>query len=114
MKARALLLMLVPAAQASAQTEWRKYDCNPVLEGTPGGWDAVLQSGIPLYSGPDGYQLWYSGGPDLDTVEIGRATSRDGIHWEKDPASGPVLKEASAPHVYRNGQLFVMHYVDWA
>jgi hypothetical protein len=111
----ALFLILVTAAEASGQTEWRKYDCNPVLQSSPGSWEPFLGYGFAVLSHDGSYQLWYSG-----ETAIGRATSPDGVHWEKNPASAPVLKPDPAepweaggvgyPNVYWNGQLLVMHY----
>jgi hypothetical protein len=41
-----LAVSMLPSAM-QGQTEWRKYECNPVLEGTPGSWDESLGGHMP-------------------------------------------------------------------
>ena len=74
-----------------AQTEWTKYENNPVLDfGQFGSWDWVAAAyGSVLFD--DGtYHMWYSGFDGL-TYRIGQATSPDGIDWLKDSLNNPVL-----------------------
>ena len=72
------------------QTEWTKYEGNPVLpQGPPGTWDDEL-AGTPcvLFDGTT-YQMWYCGYGGGTLFRIGYATSSDGIIWTKHP--DPVL-----------------------
>ena len=65
-------------------------DPAPVLQPDPS------EPGIPKLSSPsviqtpDGYVMYFDGGEPTGVTQIGRATSKDGIHWSKynDPATG--------------------------
>jgi predicted GH43/DUF377 family glycosyl hydrolase len=79
----------------TAQTEWVDDPVDPVLEsGGTGEWDeGNFYPGIVIKV--DGtYHMYYIGhlvgAPFLEELDIGHATSTDGIVWEKDPAN-PVL-----------------------
>ncbi|MBC8232168.1 T9SS type A sorting domain-containing protein [bacterium] len=77
-------------ASALGQTEWAKYEGNPVLDlGAPGEWDAYnVYAPSVLYE--DGiYKMWYSG-YNGSNRRIGYATSPDGITWTRY-ADNPVL-----------------------
>jgi predicted GH43/DUF377 family glycosyl hydrolase len=74
---------------------WTKYVNNPVLfPGSSGDWDGVgVFSPCVLFN--DGvYHMWY-GGRDASRIQIGYATSMDGIHWTK-PSNNPVLAVGAA------------------
>ena len=73
---------------------WTKYTNNPVfLKGNYGEWDWTwIESPAILFNNSTGeLQMWYNG---IDTltwkVQIGLATSSDGIHWTKY-LNNPVL-----------------------
>lgn len=82
------VIMLILAGSAISQTEWTKYEGNPVLNAGPvGAWD-----GGHIYDSPvivdetapinQRYKMWY-GGYDGSYVRTGYATSPDGINWTK-------------------------------
>ena len=83
------------AGMASAQTEWVEYEGNPVIEGgSEGEWDdnerwlyevIEVDGTLHLYYGgnPVGAELW-------SQIQVGHATSTDGVEWTMDPAN-PVL-----------------------
>jgi hypothetical protein len=66
-------------------TTWTKHVGNPVMTGTPGGWDEGMMMWPSVLKNGSAYEMWYTAG-----TGIGRATSPDGIHWTKDPGN-PVL-----------------------
>ena len=79
------------------QTNWVKYDGNPVLSpGAPGSWDnyGVFWPTV-IFDGTQ-YQMWYSGRTDGSVGHIGYATSPDGLTWMKHP--NPVLE--TGPSIY--------------
>jgi len=87
-------------ATSSDGIVWTKSASNPVLEGSLGEWDedGVLSPCVTKESDTS-YKLWYTGRTDdtLDTVgsiQIGYATSSDGINWVKS-GSNPVLVKGS-------------------
>ena len=109
----------VRAATAWAQPgQWQLFTGNPVLApGPAGSWDAgalgsmtVLQVGavFHLY-----YEAWGVRGhlaADYKTLQIGHATSPDGVHWTKDPAN-PVLRMGTGDEWDKDGTWdpFVLH-----
>ncbi|UCG68184.1 MAG: hypothetical protein JSV09_10200 [Thermoplasmata archaeon] len=69
---------------------WTKYGGNPVLDlGPPDSWDDANLDYVAVLFNGTGYQMWYSGDDGL-IINIGYATSPDGITWTKYP-SNPVL-----------------------
>jgi hypothetical protein len=92
----ALMLSIVVCAAGvvSAQTIWKDYPGNPVIEpGGPGEWDCGgrLVGAVVLMG--DTYHMWFWGvaceNPDVNHG-IGHATSDDGITWAMD-LFNPVL-----------------------
>jgi len=85
-----LLLPLYPMIYGQ-NIPWTKYANNPVLEPGPlGSWDDE-GVGFPfVIFENDTFHMWYAGydGTELD---IGYATSLDGISWKKDTVNNPVL-----------------------
>ena len=101
-------------------------DANPVLKpGSAGAWDS---GGLPQRGGgvvilDDGmYKMWYDGVSMNGTkifIQIGYATSNDGINWQKY-AGNPVLSPGPLgsfddqmifdPTVVRTGSTYVMYY----
>jgi len=106
-----------PPLKGQSQTTCVKSSSNPVLTpGPQGSWDynQVGRESV-LYNGSQ-YNMWYS---SSDTqLSIGYASSKDGIHWVKQPA--PVLTRGSngtwdaggveGPSVLWNGTLFLMYF----
>jgi beta-lactamase class A len=104
---------------------WSEHPENPLIEpGAPGAWDdAVISEAKVIYDGQRFY-MWYAGrrrDPEgLKTpVDVGYATSPDGVHWTKSTAN-PVLGRGprgdydenliSAPYVLYDGGQFHMWY----
>jgi predicted GH43/DUF377 family glycosyl hydrolase len=65
---------------------WTKYGGNPVFTAGNAAWEAgsVLVNAVLYKLGQ--YTMYYTGG-----AEIGRATSLDGINWQRDTINNPVL-----------------------
>jgi len=87
-------LFLTP--NALSQTEWTKYEGNPVLEhGAAGEWDSldVLEPSVIFAEGK--YRMWYTGDVGGYNQRIGYAMSDDGINWEKS-AGNPVLEPSAS------------------
>lgn len=105
---------------------------NPVLSPSVSGWDSanVAFCWVIKMGGSD-YRMWYSGNEVSDDevgMQIGYATSANGINWTKDTGNNPVLPkggtddwdgdgigtptviyDADAPEVQR----YKMWYVGW-
>jgi hypothetical protein len=77
-----LILFLVSSFTDSfAQTDWEKYEGNPVLvPGSPGDWDDFSLWAFSILFDGSTYHLWY-GGHDGTYARIGYATSPDGKAW---------------------------------
>ncbi len=104
---------------------------DPVLTpGPDGAWDEVQVSGPNVLKVEEGYLMYYDGLRNGGASMIGRATSTDGVHWEKynDPAttepafaeSDPVLGVSSEgwdsrrvidPNVIQTADGFEMIYL---
>ena len=114
----------VPVAGLRVQTgagHWEVYTNNPVLRpGAKGEWDAgalgsmtVLKVGAVCHMY---YEAWGVRSSKADnwseftSLQIGHATSSDGIHWQKDPAN-PVLPKGTGADWDRDGTWdpFVLH-----
>jgi beta-1,2-mannobiose phosphorylase / 1,2-beta-oligomannan phosphorylase len=86
---------------------WTPIAENPVFAGTGRDtWDRHIRERGYILVGDDGtYHLWYTG-YDSDrpaTMSLGHATSRDGIHWARDPGNpiftGPWVEDMCVvPH----------------
>jgi len=98
---------------------WTKYGNNPVLEpGQAGSWDEQWVGWCKVLFVNGRYHMWYSGGNGTE-IQIGHATSRDGITWQKDPFN-PVLTLGSSgawddltitnPAILYDGQTFHLWY----
>ena len=98
---------------------WTKYEDNPVLKlGSPGtfDWQWTLPGDV-VFDG-ETYHMWY-GGVDASIVQVGYATSPDGVHWDKY-ADNPVLPRGlegawdsggiTEPQVVFDGEKFRMWY----
>lgn len=103
---------------------WTKHPNNPVLDkGAPGSWDDlyVAPGGVIL----DGsvYKMWYwaETTTPFRKVQIGLATSPNGINWTKyannpviteNPSSGDLSEPAaSIPFVLKEGSVYKMWYL---
>lgn len=62
------------------------YSQQPLFEGRPGRWDALIRERGWIIRENGGYRMWYTGyNPDRQplTMKLGLATSTDGIHWQR-------------------------------
>ena len=70
---------------------WTRQPDNPVLDvGPEWAWDEWFASAPAVVKMRDGYVMYYGGVDWYEKSRIGRATSRDGVHWTKDP-NNPIL-----------------------
>jgi len=66
---------------------------NPILEAGTDVWEAGGVEECYAIPTTDGYDIWYGGYTIGSTsMSLGRATSLDGIEWERDLVNNPVLK----------------------
>lgn len=78
------------------------YAGNPVLRpGEKGSWDAGALGSMTVLKAGDVYHMYYEAWgvrgkrlDDYNSLQIGHATSRDGLHWIKDPAN-PVIPKGT-------------------
>jgi predicted GH43/DUF377 family glycosyl hydrolase len=70
---------------------WAPIPDNPVFAGTGRDtWDRKIRERGYILVGDDGiYRLWYTGYAveRPPTMSLGLATSRDGVHWQRDPGN---------------------------
>lgn len=97
---------------------WTKDPANPVLPlGAPGAWDEVsVWSPSVIYDpGSTTYLMFYAGEDLAGTVQIGRATSADGLVWTRDTVNSPVLRPGPGPSFDDGGvaQPSVVHDGVW-
>lgn len=86
-----LLLMLFSASTyCQSDRTWGRLADRVLLSGEAGSWESNFV-GMPSVLILDNvYHMWYSGGND-NSIQIGHATSPDGVTWTKD-SQNPVLK----------------------
>jgi hypothetical protein len=93
------------ATSGDGITNWQKYNSgiSPVLSPSPSGWDSANVAFcwvIKMESGDTPYKMWYSGNDNSggpNNMQIGYATSTDGIIWIKGHSgvTDPVLEYGS-------------------
>jgi sucrose-6-phosphate hydrolase SacC (GH32 family) len=90
---------------------WKPIAGNPVFAGTgKDTWDRKIRERGYILPEKDGsYQLWYTGyaSDRPATMSLGHATSRDGIHWDRDQRN-PIFANSWVEDmcvVRRNGSL---------
>ena len=77
--------------------DWIRYDENPVIDGTPGTWDAMGIRNPCVLKIDDTYMMWYHAESEVDGEDyIGLATSTDGKIWVKS-AENPILTTTTEP-----------------
>jgi hypothetical protein len=109
------IILLCLSARGQVTTEptiggnkWQAYTNNPILSpGPPGSWDAGALETMTVVKVADRYHMYYEGwargsNNGLGAIQIGHATSRDGVHWKKDPAN-PVLPKGTGSDGDRGG-----------
>lgn len=90
---------------APPDTHFEPYALNPVLAPDPtkeDAWDAGAIGSVSLVKVGDVFHLYYEawalpdhgGGLNFSSLQIGHATSADGIHWDRDPNNPVVGKGA--------------------
>lgn len=97
---------------------WAIYPNNPVLRpGGKGAWDAGALGSMTVLKVADVFHMYYeawgvrgNNDADYNSLQIGHATSRDGVHWTKD-AANPVLTKGTGKDWDRDGTWdpFVIH-----
>jgi predicted GH43/DUF377 family glycosyl hydrolase len=114
-----------------ASTEgFKPYEGNPVISpGSVGTFDAGALGSMTILKVEDTFHIYYEGwgvrsekewdAAEYETLQIGHATSKDGIHWTKDP-NNPVLTQGKEgewdatgvwdPYVIYEDGLFKMWY----
>ena len=106
------------------------YDGNPVIAtGPEGSWDAGALGSMTIIKVDDTFHIYYEAwgersekewdAAEYETLQIGHATSKDGIRWKKDP-NNPVLHQGDEgewdatgvwdPYVIYEDGLFKMWY----
>ena len=87
----------------TVESFWKAYENNPVLTmGEPGTWDAGALGSMTVLKVEDTYHMYYEAwgvrseeewnAEEYTSLQIGHATSSDGIDWIKDPANPVVPK----------------------
>jgi beta-1,2-mannobiose phosphorylase / 1,2-beta-oligomannan phosphorylase len=75
---------------------WNRMSRNPVLSpDKPWEGAAVMCPDVLWDESARIYRMWYSAGAQYEPIEIGYATSPDGMHWTKWPAN-PVFRPDAA------------------
>jgi predicted GH43/DUF377 family glycosyl hydrolase len=104
-------VLSVPQVRALAGAKpWAVYPHNPVLRpGAPGAWDAGALGSMTVLKVGELFHIYYeawgvreSSATDYNTLQLGHATSRDGVHWTEDPAN-PVLPKGTGKDWDRDG-----------
>jgi len=77
----------------AGKTAWKEYPNNPIIKpGKRGEWDSWAVMSMSVVKVGDTFHLYYEGGlTGCGDLQVGHATSIDGLHWVKDPAN-PVLR----------------------
>lgn len=115
-----LLTVFCVLPKVRAASVWEKYSGNPVLGlGSGGSWDSLGVWDPSVLNNGTTYMMYYDGGTSSQYIEIGLATSVDGITWTKY-VGNPVLNtgspgswdnlQVSDPCVVFNGSMYLMYY----
>ena len=99
---------------------WTKFTGNPVLSAGPGTWESGDVAYCSVIKSGGGYTMFYTGSPlNVNLCRIGRATSLDGITWQKDTLRNPVMNIGAAgawdgniylPAVLIHGGMYYLWY----
>ncbi len=84
-----VILLFLFLINGNVGAAWKKYDKNPIISTSSGGWDASHASAPSIIFDNRTYQLWYMG-YGQNKWSIGLATSTDGKTWDKS-TTNPVL-----------------------
>jgi hypothetical protein len=96
--------------ELAGKNSFSDYTNNPVLRpGLKGEWDAGALGSMTVLRAGDLFYMYYEAwgvraqeSADYNTLQIGRATSQDGVHWTKHPAN-PVLPKGEGADWDRDG-----------
>jgi len=81
---------------------WVKYSGNPIVRlGQSGSWDDTM-IWCPMVWKEKFYHMTYTGRNSAGKIQIGYATSTDGIHWTKNIAN-PVFNDPTWAHDHTEG-----------
>jgi hypothetical protein len=83
--------------------DWIIHPSNPLLKpGPKDAWDAGALGSMTVTKAGDLFHMYYEAWgvrgqklEDYNSLQIGHATSKDGLHWIKDPAN-PILPKGAA------------------
>ena len=77
----------------AGKTIWKEYANNPIIKpGKEGEWDCWAVMSMSVVKVGDTFHLYYEGGlTGCGDLQVGHATSIDGLQWVKDPAN-PILR----------------------
>jgi predicted GH43/DUF377 family glycosyl hydrolase len=116
--------------QIASTDGFKAYEANPVLQpGPEGKWDAGALGSMSVLKVGDVFHMYYEAwgvrsskewdAAEYESLQVGHATSRNGIHWTKDPQN-PVLPKGTEgrwdetgtwdPYVIYEDGLFRMWY----
>lgn len=112
------VLQRIGLALSGDGVTWQKHGVAVLSPGDAGAWDGAGVSGPCVLSTGSGYTMFYAG-YDGQHLRIGRATSRDGVTWQK-VQTAPVLdlgegeawdrEGVSDPAVLYDGRSYRMWY----
>ena len=124
---RFLLLLVGAFGLFTARSQSLNFTKNgpPVLGPTSGAWDSGWTEFVSVIREDTQYVMWYSGATNSNGVNLGagRATSSDGIQWQKDvhnpvivhgPSGAWDAGSAWIPKVMRQGSGYTMWYTGTA
>ena len=91
-----IITILVLTGGVFSQTTWTKFAGNPILDvGAAGSWEDYGVYGQSILYDQGIYKMWYNGSNGQPWIlEIGYATSPDGVTWTKD-TSNPLFASGS-------------------
>jgi predicted GH43/DUF377 family glycosyl hydrolase len=89
---------------------WTKYAGNPVLTAGASAWEAGAVAICSIVKSAAGYVMFYTGSSTAYHALIGRATSVDGITWQRDSLHNPVLEKGGTGAW--DGQIYLPSVLD--
>ena len=98
---------------------WTKHPGNPVIIPGSDPWESGGVAYPMVLAVAGGYIMWYTGFSSNDVGKIGRATSTDGINWQKDTVHNPVVSpEPDIMGIYsgsvvKSGNKHYMYYTGY-
>ncbi|TES93872.1 MAG: hypothetical protein E3J87_01405 [Candidatus Cloacimonadota bacterium] len=99
-----VFLILLAQSNLFAQTEWSKYDNNPVMVKENIVWETFAIGQPTCIMDNDTIKMWYAAAGLPYTARISYAYSVDGINWIKYNDAAPVL-DVGAPGEWDSGWL---------